>query len=303
MKTLRLEEIREMKANEIIERLESKQYSLLESLGANKLRKEMKPVGIICHVVMWLITLASALGEKTKKEVASNWLDHFAHAIVADKPDNTNGGVVLGFNHPSLGEIPRLIGLCFKFYPDKSYLFLVNLPWYECLMSSKKRLERLGVILTPMITPSTEKKIEKLVENDKEVMGVVGKIKSRFEKRYLDLCKGQIEDRGVVVIAPSATRQATIFKTKGQYEGTEKILPTMAILARRILGKVSHCEFVPITVKKPRGTGTGLNLFKPYRLIFHKSFSPYEAKELGRDFDREFLKRIALSADKSEIYP
>ena len=43
--------------------------------------------------------------------------------------DLSYASFVVGFNHPSLGEIFRLISLGFEAYPDKPFYFPINIPW------------------------------------------------------------------------------------------------------------------------------------------------------------------------------
>ena len=51
-KTFSYEELAELSAEQVIEKIQNENYSLLTTLGAEKLRKEMVPVGKICHVAI-----------------------------------------------------------------------------------------------------------------------------------------------------------------------------------------------------------------------------------------------------------
>lgn len=48
-------------------------------------------------------------------------------------PKGTKNGLVVGFNHPSLGEIGRIMMMKADIMGDSMMLFPVNLPWYEAL--------------------------------------------------------------------------------------------------------------------------------------------------------------------------
>ena len=46
------EQLNELSAEEIIDKLQHENYSLLETFGAGKLRREMVPVGKICNTAI-----------------------------------------------------------------------------------------------------------------------------------------------------------------------------------------------------------------------------------------------------------
>ena len=75
-------------------------------------------------------------------------------------PKDSENGLVIGFNHPSLGEIARILTMKIDIMGDKPMYFPVNLPWYEALAPNFDRIKRLGIIITPTITPSTWKKMD-----------------------------------------------------------------------------------------------------------------------------------------------
>ena len=51
-KVFSIEQLKTLSAEEVIDKLQHENYSLLNSLGAEKLRKEMVPVGKACNAAI-----------------------------------------------------------------------------------------------------------------------------------------------------------------------------------------------------------------------------------------------------------
>ena len=171
-------------------------------------------------------------------------------------------------------------------------------------------MKDLGIIITPTITPSTWKKLG--IKEDSEIYEAASRIKRDFREIYTDLSINIVKDGGMIFVAPSATRQRTVFKTPAVYKKEEDIIPTMSILAIKLLtdGK-TVCDFLPVAVLPPKNFKRGLNLFKKYQLlagdlitadeIRAKYFKTKKPERLD-DFDYDFHQKIAEKLPKEFWY-
>lgn len=311
------EELETLSSEEIINKIQHENYSLLKSLGGEKLRKEMVPVGKACHAIINHFYNVGPTKSKDDRETKAKrkivkTLGRISPAIYSTEEikKHSKNGLVLGFNHPSLGEVLRIVTMKVDALPDKPVLFPVNLPWYESIAKDYERLLGLGIIITPTITPSTWKKLE--IKEGHELFEIASKIKHDFRDIYTTLSLENVKNGGVIAVAPSATRQATVFKTKKVFDKKEDIIPTMSVLAIKLYKDPKmNCDFLPIAVKPPEKFKRGLNLFKKYELIpgeimtaeeiRKKYFKEKNPKRL-EGFDYEFHKRIADKLPKSLWY-
>lgn len=304
-----LSDICKIPTTQLIADLRAGKYSLLQSLSCDKLRREMIVPGWISRTILYFAYLGkgpdSVRADKRARAALIRLLNFTSPYEVERGIPITDRGLVIGFNHPSLGEVLRLIAICLNYYPDKSYLFPVNLAWYEALAPVADQLEHLGIYITPMITPATVTKINKLAPEYKaEVDGFV----TKFSAVYMDLCCEFIERKQIVLVAPSATRQATVFKSHDEMDGIAPINPAMSILAfclgrDKSIGDDDY-RFMPVAVVPPKNFGRGLNLFKQYQLMPLQFFTPEFAYDYcrkrygankGRMFEHLFLTRIAMA--------
>ena len=309
-------ELQELSAEEIIEKIKYESYSLLNSFGAENLRKEMAPVGKVCNAAInyFFGTTGPKNNEEKHNKAARKKLvkvfSKIAPGSYSGMPKDNENGLVVGFNHPSLGEIGRILMMKIDIMGDKPMYFPVNLPWYEALAPNFDRIRRLGIIITPTITPSTWKKM-----NLKEgtVLYKAGeRIKKEFRDIYTDLSREAMRNGGVIFVAPSATRQATVFKSQEAYEAKEEIIPTMSMLALKLYSDPEiNCDFLPLAILPPKNYKRGLNMRKKYRLIpgeimtasyiRKKYFKEKNPKRL-EGFDYEFHQRIADKLPKEFWY-
>ena len=121
-----------------------------------------------------------------------------------------------------------------------------------------------------------------------------------------------LKDGGVIFVAPSATRQATVFKNKDVYDKKEEIIPTMAMLAKKLYADPEmKCDFLPMAVLPPKDYKRSLNLKKKYKLIpgeimtadeIRKKYFKTKNPEKLEGFDWEFHKRIADKLPKNFWY-
>ena len=306
-KTFSQKQLGTLTAEEIIDKIQHEDYSLLKTLGAEKLRTEMVPVGKICNTA--INYFLSSTGpkndpEKHMKNARKKLLKIFAKIAPGNYgniPNNSDNGMVIGFNHPSLGEIVRILAMKIDAMGDKPVLFPVNLPWYEALAPNYARIKQFGIIITPTITPSTWKKIN--LEEGSELYEAGKRIKRAFRDIYTEISHETIANGGVIFVAPSATRQATVFKSKVAYDNREEITPTMSMLALKLYSDPKmNCDFLPLAILPPENYKRGLNLFKKYTLIpgevmtakeiREKYFREKDPKRLD-GFDHDFLMKIA----------
>ncbi len=310
MKKLPMEEIKDIPTRQVIEDLRARKYSLLESAGCHKLRSEMKWPGLVCRLVINWVWGTNGVDKKSFRHdrlVAAKLaklLDWAAPSEITGTIPTRTHSLVIGFNHPSLGEIIRFIRICMSDHHNHSHLFPVNLPWYEALMPVVDKLERLGIYITPIITPSTYDKMQKIASS--EDMIVVEELRKGFSMRYVELCTEFVKNHGVIWVAPSATRRPTVFRSKNEYDNLERAEPpTMTLIASSMVrAGIKDCEFLSCAVVPPQGATRGLNLFKEYELNFGECYDMNQVGWLirqkcehhrGRMFEYEFLQSICHS--------
>ena len=306
-KAFTIKELEALSAEEIIDKIQHQNYSLLSSLGAENLRKEMVPVGKACNTAInYFFSTTGPKNNPEKHNKAARKklvkvLSKITPGSYAGMPKDQANGLVIGFNHPSLGEIARILTMKIDIMGEKPMYFPVNLPWYEALAPNFDRIKRLGIIITPTITPSTWRKMALKEGSRKYEAG--NRLKHEFRNIYTDLSTEAMRKGGVIFVAPSATRQATVFKNEKVYKQKEDIIPTMSVLALRLYKNPEmKCDFLPMAVLPPKGYKRGLNFRKKYRLIpgkimtakyiREKYFKTKNPKRLD-GFDYEFHQRLA----------
>lgn len=314
-KTFTKQELKTLSAEEVIEKIKYENYSLLTTLGAEKLRKEMVPVGKVCNsVVNYLFSTTGPKGNNSKHDHAAQrklvkTLSKLAPGSYDGVPRDLEHGLVVGFNHPSLGEIGRIMTMKIDLMGDRLTCFPVNLPWYEALAPNYDRIARLGFIITPTITPATWKKMN--LKEGSVLYEEGNRLKREFRDLYTSLSHDILKNGGVVFVAPSATRQATVFKNEDEFEKKEDIIPTMSMLALKLYADPKmKCDFLPLAVLPPKDYKRGLNIRKKYKLIPGEMMTgEYIRRKYLKDpgvkrlegFDWEFHKRIADKLPKEFV--
>ena len=309
-------QLQELSAEEIIDKMQHENYSLLATLGAEDLRKEMVPVGMACNTAINYFFRTTGPkrdqvehNRNARKKLVkklSKLTPGTYHGMPHDKPN----GLVVGFNHPSLGEIARILMMKIDVMGEKPMYFPVNLPWYESLAPNYDRIRRLGIIITPTITPATWSKMG--LKEGSFLYEQGSRLKREFRDLYTKISHDGLKNGGVVFVAPSATRQATVFKDEATYKKKEEVIPTMSMLAVKLYKDPKmDCDFLPMAVLPPEGYKRGLNFRKKYRLIPAKIMtSDYIRKKYFTEpgikrlegFDWEFHKRIADELPKKFWY-
>lgn len=315
-KTFTKNQLEKLTAEEIIDKIQHEDYSLLTTLGADDLRKEMVNVGKACNfAVNYFFRTTGPKSDVEKHNKAARKklvkvLSKVTPGSYKGMPKDSQNGLVIGFNHPSLGEIARILVMKIDIMGDKPMYFPVNLPWYEALAPNYEKIKRLGIILTPTITPSTWRKMKLKEGTWQYEQGE--RLKREFRDIYTNLSHEAVKNGGVIFVAPSATRQETVFKTEQESEGEEAIIPTMSLLAVKLYSDPQmKCDFLPMAVLPPKEFNRGLNFRKKYQLIpgeimtadyiRKKYFKNKNVKRL-EGFDLEFHQRIADKLPKRFWY-
>ena len=309
-------ELEELPAAKIIDKLQHENYSLLDSLGAEDLRKEMVPVGKACNTAInYFFRTTGPKNDPEKHNTAARKklvkvLSKITPGSYAGMPKDAQNGLVIGFNHPSLGEIARILTMKIDIMGEKPMYFPVNLPWYESLAPNFDRIKRLGIVITPTITPSTWKKMN--LEEGTKLYEAANRLKHEFRDIYTDLSHDAMKNGGVIFVAPSATRQTTVFKSEKVFKKEEPIIPTMSVLASKLYSDPQiKCDFLPMAVLPPDNYKRGLNFRKKYRLIPGEIMTSTEIRKKYYDannpghldgFDWDFHMRIAEKLPKKFWY-
>ena len=279
-------------------------------MGAEQLRKEMVPVGKACKATVgYFISSTGPKNDpvrhaKNARKKLVKVLSKLTPGEYHGFPKDSEKGLVVGFNHPSLGEIARILMMKVDVMGEKPMLFPVNLPWYEALAPFYDKIKMLGIIITPTITPATWEKMKTLgLTKGTPLYEAGNRIKHEFRDMYTDLSHEAIKHGGVIFVAPSATRQAKVFKTPAVYNGEEPVIPTMSLLALRLYRDPEmNCDFLPMAVLPPQGYKRGLNFRKKYRLIpgelmtakyIRQHYFHDKTPDKLEGFDYEFHQRIA----------
>lgn len=309
--------LEKMSAEEVINKLQHENYSLLKTLGAEKLRKEMVPVGKVCNTAINYVLGTTGPKSNPEEHIKSarrklvKKLSKLTPGEYKGFPHDSENGLVIGFNHPSLGEIARILMMKMDVMGDKPMLFPVNLPWYEALASDYDRILKLGIIITPTITPSTWAKMN--LKKGTPEFEAGSRLKREFRELYTKLSHDTVKNGGVIFVAPSATRQAKVFKTKDVFDKKEPVIPTMSVLALRLYEDPEmECDFLPMAVLPPENYKRGLNFYKKYQLIPGEMMSASEIRKKyfkGRknperleNFDYDFHQKIADKLPKKFWY-
>ena len=315
-KTFTIEQLQQLSAEEIISKLQHNNYSLLETFDAGKLRKEMVPVGKACNTAINYFLGTTGPKNNNEKHIKAarkklvKVLSKLTPGDYTGMPTDTKNGLVVGFNHPSLGEIARILMMKIDIMGESLMYFPVNLPWYEALAPNYDRIRQIGIVITPTITPATWKKLN--LKEGTELYEVGKRLKRDFRYIYTNISHDGLREGGVVFVAPSATRQATVFKNEETYDKEEEIIPTMSMLALKLYNDPEmKCDFLPMAVLPPENYKRGLNFYKKYTLIPGKKMTAAEIRKKYfttknpkrlEGFDYEFHKRIAEKLPKAFWY-
>ena len=276
-------------------------------------------IGMFLRFLLFLVVklpkkdrvVGTVIGDnRTRLAKILNFLFPSASTVFPEKLESLpfrfeRSGIVLGFNHFSLGEIPRLIALCFKSYQNRDLLFPINDEFYPIFSYSKKYLDAVGIELCPLITPRVYKKLMEFYQDVPDAKREVEARRAKLDREYLNRAAVVLEENGVVLVAPSATRRPTVFGSEEEFLGLKPVPPVFRLLAlnfSRLFPNRHHLEFIPVPITPPASFSRGLNLFRKY--YFPAFFTPFgleEAKQ--KEFDHDFLMFIADQLPRSLSYP
>ena len=129
-KKISIDELSQKSSEQIIDDMSNARYSLLSSLGCGSIIARFFWVRYAC--LFFMNMAARKAKRKRYHSLKPNIALKTALAIIfargapsAIQPSfpRPSCGFVIGFNHPSLGEIIRLMGVCMSNYPTHKYLF------------------------------------------------------------------------------------------------------------------------------------------------------------------------------------
>ena len=309
-----IEEISQRQPRELIGDLAAARFSLLRSFGCGALNFANFWVRLACH---FFISIAKRRALRMRKKDPSidetdahkyslcRIFHRGAPSVILGDTDfpNAEYGLVIGFNHPSLGEIIRLMYLCMAYYPERNYLFPVNLIWYEALVPVIGELKQYGFTLMPIITASAKRRLMKHARTT-EARAQINILTRSFDGAYADRCVDFVKNGQIVLVAPSTTRKSYLYESADVAEGKKPISPpTMTMLALKLIkANIEKFAFVPVAVLLPEDASRGLNLLSEYKFVICCGIEAEtvrrecEAREPGcnaRCFERYFMDRIA----------
>ena len=315
-KKISIEELSQKGSEQIIDDMSKTRYSLLKSLGCGGIIARFFWVRYAC---LFFMDMAARRAKRRKyhrlrpcvalKTALGTIFAGGAPSVIQPSFPRPNCGFVIGFNHPSLGEIIRLMGVCMLDYPTHKYLFPVNIFWYEALSPVIDRLAEFGFTITPMITPSAMKIMLKRAHTSM-AKAQVKRLTRDFGEIYLDKCAKFIAEKNIVLVAPSARRKWYLFDSAEQAKGLKPVKPmTITALAEYLFSKGLEFALLPVAVIPPEGASRGLNLLGVYEIhpcnlissaeMARREFDGREADGKTRRLERYFLEKIAIELSRN----
>ena len=315
-KKISIDELSQKSSEQIIDDMSNARYSLLSSLGCGGIIARFFWVRYAC---LFFMNMAARKAKRKRyhslkpnialKTALAIIFARGAPSVIQPSFPRPNCGFVIGFNHPSLGEIIRLMGVCMSNYPTHKYLFPVNIIWYEALSPVIDRLAEFGFTITPMITPSAIKKLLKRARTP-EAKEQVKRLTREFGAIYLEKTAEFIAEKNIVLVAPSAKRKQYLYDSKEQADGLKPIKPdTITKLSEYLFSKELEFALLPVAIIPPEGATRGLNLLGVYGIhpcnlissteMARREFDGREADGKTRRLERYFLEKIALELAKN----
>lgn len=295
-----------------IKDLLSKGYSVLDSLGAHSMRVQMAVVGRICQALVWLIFLSvrRPTCSLLKRRAASVIKFFFPTTIRINHMrigGNHPAGIVIYFNHQSLFEVLAVLWYCMVHFPGKRMYFPMNLPWYEGLTPIIGKLEQLGIHVTPLITPSTQRKLQKATRNRPESADLIAHLKSVFDAEYSRPIIPFLEHGDIIAVAPSATRTTYIFPSRAAYTGedTSELPGTMTKIVFHLRRVGFDVYFVPFVATRDKPAGRGLNIWRRHDVCIGpaRTLADMSADLRAGTLDHSCFMRLAQFVPARLHYP
>ncbi len=284
MKAFTPKELTQMSAAELIDKMTKGELSIVGAFKRKKLLRELWAGKTGAKFIIWLSQLHCKDSDgATKRKALSKSLKRVAPYVgngrISENLDET--GAIFAFNHPSLGEILRLIEYCTDNFPKKQMLFPVTIAWFEALAPKFEFLKSIGITITPTITPTA---VDEILNGKDTFKEELSSLTSKLTAYYLELVQDTLEHNGIVLVAPSATRKQFIFDSEAQKNGEEPIEPqTLSLIVTQLKKAAPALDYLlyPICVVPPDFYSTGLNLFEKYTLSPCAYFNSCEAQHLA----------------------
>jgi len=279
------QELTQMSANELIDKMAKGEASIVGAFKRKKLLRELCLGKAGAKFIIWLSQLRTKNSDgATKRQALCETLKKVApYEKSSNILEGLDGfGAIFAFNHPSLGEILRLIEYCSDLFPKKQLLFPVTVAWFETLAPKFNFLKSIGITITPTITPTA---FEEILNGNDEYKDDLDRLTKKLSAYYLELVKETLEKNGIVLVAPSATRKQFLFESEAQKDGLEPIEPqTLSFIVTQLRNLSPGLDYVlyPICVIPPEFYSTGLNLFEKYTLEACSYLNSCEAESMAK---------------------
>ena len=278
--------LKSMSGDELAKALDSG-VSILSSLKCGVIRKKLFFVALFARLVAFLTVRRAdnnsfeAQRKSLRKLLQKYTPVRFENA--SERPSNYKyeGGSVIAFNHPSLGDIPRLILFTMQDTPDRRIRFAINLAWYEALNPIKGFLDNVGIDLSPIITPKLK---DEILGRHPEFKDELSSIEKKLIMNYgADVVKS-LNNHEVVIVAPTATRKPKLFDYPSQSRGAEKFnIEALSFIAKyctnkkRVTSTINDSAIIPLCIMPPIGFKPGLNLKLEYEFSSIDAFRFHES--------------------------
>lgn len=256
---------------------------------------------ILCLIALGLLHLFTcgktpAVRRLSARSVLANLLEFFTPVEMRGKI-RTDKPLFIFFNHPSIGEIPRILQLILR--TDRDCAFPVSLRWFEVLAPCLERLNSLGIKLMPIVTPHLKQDFLQLADHDSDIMQTFQHLKSALDRHYRSVCQENCRTGGIIPIALSAGRETTVFASAAAANGQAKLPPTASLLIKNLVGCPGDYQLMALAVRPPCDS-TGLMLLRKYK-FYVQGF--YSRALVGRIYPN--LRRIdfVLAKDISQALP
>ena len=260
-----------MHTSDIIKDME-RGYSVLMTFGkaGRQLKRNMAITGFICRALLFIIFNPVFLlrarffpGAWRRRKAVAIWAARlfFPFRTKGYKVTPSPHGQILVINHPTLNDPLCALLYILGLYPDREIILPVNLPWFESICRYRPHMDKIGVKIVPILTPSTA---QRLGSGDD-----VAKMQGKFMTNYISEVTGVLSGGGLAVVAQQATRQRYLFTCPEQAETGEGILATISLMLVN-LRRAKLLEQVYVTpvgvIPHRMDAAPKLNLFRRYSL-------------------------------------
>lgn len=283
MRDLSFEELNSMSAAQLVQGIADGEFSILRSLGCKKLLRETRFGKLGAKFIVRLSKLkAKGKSRGSQQKALCKILSRIApYESPALAQDVAPAGLIIAFNHPSLGEILRLIEFCLDNYPERQMLFPVTIAWFEALAPNYAWLQSIGIRITPTVTP---KAIEEMLEVNPGLGDMARDIASKLNGFYQSQSHDFIASGDILLVAPTATRNFHLFECKAQERGDVEIKPETLSLIAISLSRDKELQYtlMPLAVVPPEMYSAGLNLFEKYKLLPCERINTCETQSMSK---------------------